>query len=93
MLLQNDSPSENASQLDPNLNFDAQIESNWSQNSTHHCNINSDDIVLSRFEVLDKTINLHESYMHESCSQVEEELTEPFWSDSQVEQLKNYKNF
>jgi hypothetical protein len=52
--------------------------------------IYSDDISLSRFEVLDKTINLHETSF---AVDDEEFLTEPFWSESQVETLKNYQNF
>ena len=86
------------SQCDQHLNINTHIESSCSQNNTQNTtrrsSSNSDDFCLARFEVLDKTINLHESLLHETCSQVEEEfLTEPFWSESQVERLKNYEDF
>jgi hypothetical protein len=74
--------------------FNAQLHTQSSQpiaDTSDEINraISSDRISLARFEVLDKTINLHESFAVDD----EEFLTEPFWSESQVETLKNYQNF
>ena len=86
-----------ASNLESISHFNTQISSHpithTDVDTEVDCSIHSDDSSLSRFEVLDKTINLHESLAHDSYLVEEEFLTEPFWSESQVESLKNYQNF
>ena len=62
-------------------------EEKCSQNSTE-CHVNSSsESYRSTCANLDNTINLHESFV--SCSSIEEFLTEPFLSESQIDRLFN----
>jgi hypothetical protein len=65
-------------------------EEGRSQNSTKselRRENSSSDSYRSTCDNLDTTINLHESFLRDNCSPIEEFLTEPFWSESQVDRL------
>jgi hypothetical protein len=65
-------------------------EEEHSQNSTKselRRDNSSSDSCRSTCDNLDTTINLHESFLCDNCSPIEEFLTEPFWSESQVDRL------
>jgi len=57
-----------------------------SEKSEFHLEYSSTDSYRS---TCDTTINLHESLENDTCSPLEEFLTEPFWSESQVDRLLN----